>query len=62
MKPFKKTIVFKIEYLHTFMQQTTNQIIEGCKKGDKKSQVQLYTNYCDAMFAIACRYKKIRIK
>lgn len=58
MKPFKKTIVFKIEYVQLFMQQTTNQLIAGCKKGDKKSQLQLYTNYCDAMFAIACRYLK----
>ncbi|EWH13586.1 ECF subfamily RNA polymerase sigma-24 subunit [Cellulophaga geojensis KL-A] len=56
MKPFKKAIVFKIEYLQRFMQQTTNQLIAGCKKGDKKSQLQLYTNYCDAMFTIACRY------
>lgn len=40
------------------MQQTTNQLIAGCKKGDRKSQLQLYTNYCDAMFAIACRYLK----
>tara|TARA_R110002049_G_scaffold290103_4_gene473388 strand:+ start:79 stop:630 length:552 start_codon:yes stop_codon:yes gene_type:complete len=40
------------------MQQTNNQIIAAFKKGDRKAQMQLYDNYCNAMFAIACRYLK----
>lgn len=33
-------------------------LIEKCKKGDERAQLQLYDNYCDAMFAVACRYLK----
>lgn len=38
------------------MKLTNEQIINGCKKGDHRSQMQLYDNYCDAMFNIAFRY------
>ena len=31
-------------------------LIEQCKQGNKKSQIKLYDLYCDAMFAISCRY------
>ncbi len=34
------------------------KLIDLCKKGDKKSQLKLYTLYCDAMFNIANRYLK----
>lgn len=34
------------------------KLIEKCKIGDEKSQLQLYDMYCDAMFTIACRYLK----
>ena len=38
------------------MQKENNAIIEACKKGNKKAQMQLYDTYCNAMFNIACRY------
>jgi RNA polymerase sigma factor (sigma-70 family) len=38
------------------MQIETNAIIEACKKGNQNAQMQLYDNYCDAMYTIACRY------
>lgn len=31
-------------------------LLNQCKKGNKKAQLQLYDNYCKAMYAIACRY------
>lgn len=34
------------------------QLIEGCKKNKRKSQKQLYEQYCDAMFTIAYRIVK----
>jgi RNA polymerase sigma-70 factor (ECF subfamily) len=38
------------------MQKEINAIIEACKKGNQNAQMQLYDNYCDAMYTIACRY------
>jgi len=38
------------------MQNKLITIIEGCKKGKQKEQMQLYDMYCSAMFNIACRY------
>jgi len=38
------------------MQIEINAIIEACKKGKQKEQMQLYDVYCNAMFNIACRY------
>ena len=38
------------------MQKENNAIIEACKKGNQKAQMQLYDKYCNAMFNIACRY------
>ncbi len=38
------------------MQIEINAIIEACKKGNQKSQMRLYDNYCNAMFNVACRY------
>lgn len=38
------------------MQIEINAIIEACKKGNQNAQMQLYDNYCDAMYTIACRY------
>lgn len=40
------------------MPTNQQQLIEHCKKGDEKSQLQLYDLYCEAMFNIACRYLK----
>lgn len=40
------------------MQEKHSRIIKGCIKGDQKAQIQLYDQYCDAMFSIACRYLK----
>lgn len=38
------------------MQQTNQNIIKGCKAGNRKSQMRLYDDYCSAMYNIACRY------
>lgn len=34
------------------------KIVENCKLNNAKAQMQLYDNYCDAMFSIAKRYMK----
>jgi len=36
----------------------TNQLIEDCKKGKRRAQLKLYSDYCDAMLCIAMRYLK----
>ena len=33
-------------------------LIQGCKKGNQKAQLQIYRLYSEAMFFIACRYVK----
>lgn len=38
------------------MHQKEHNLITSCKKGHQKAQMQLYDQYCDAMFTIACRY------
>jgi len=35
-----------------------NKIIQDCKQNRAQAQMQLYDNYCDAMFTIALRYVK----
>jgi RNA polymerase sigma-70 factor (ECF subfamily) len=35
-----------------------NQLIERCKKNDRKAQMQLYRKYCDAMHCVAMRFVK----
>lgn len=40
------------------MKYNQQLLIEQCKKGHEKSQLQLYDMYCEAMFIIACRYLK----
>lgn len=40
------------------MQNKINHLIEACKKGNQKAQIQVYDKYCQAMFTIACRYLK----
>ncbi len=35
-----------------------NQLIERCKKNDRKAQMQLYKSYCDAMYCVALQYVK----
>lgn len=39
-------------------EQEIQKILEGCKKGDRKAQEQLYRNYYRAMTAICLRYTK----
>jgi RNA polymerase sigma factor (sigma-70 family) len=39
-------------------EQTIEQIIEGCKKQDRKAQEQLYRNYYRAMVTLCLRYTK----
>jgi RNA polymerase sigma-70 factor (ECF subfamily) len=38
------------------MSKETILLIEQCKKGNQKAQLQIYNLYCEAMFFIACRY------
>jgi RNA polymerase sigma-70 factor (ECF subfamily) len=40
------------------MHQEEIHLIGLCKKGHQKAQMQLYDQYCAAMFIIACRYLK----
>ena len=40
------------------MQNKTNQIINACKRGSQKAQMQVYDSYCNAMFNVARRYLK----
>jgi len=34
---------------------STNELVEGCRRNDRQSQQQLYELYCDAMFNTAVR-------
>ena len=36
--------------------QNQSRLIIACKKGNQVAQMQVYDNYCQAMFTIACRY------
>ncbi|GGI57089.1 RNA polymerase sigma factor [Winogradskyella haliclonae] len=38
------------------MQNKTNTLINACKRGNQKAQMQIYDSYCDAMYNVACRY------
>lgn len=38
------------------MSKENHLLIHQCKKGNRKAQMQLYDQYCEAMFSIACRY------
>jgi RNA polymerase sigma-70 factor (ECF subfamily) len=40
------------------MSKKIHLLIEQCKKGNQKAQLQTYNLYCEAMFFIACRYLK----
>ncbi|MFY0628811.1 MAG: RNA polymerase sigma factor [Flavobacteriaceae bacterium] len=40
------------------MSKEIHLLIEQCKKGNQKAQLQIYNLYCEAMFFIACRYLK----
>jgi len=40
------------------MKQNLEMLIEGSIRNDEKCQMQLYDNYCDAMYNIVCRYVK----
>ena len=40
------------------MQNQQDRLIKACKKGNRLAQMQLYDNYAQAMFTIACRYVK----
>ena len=40
------------------MQDQINSLIKACKKGNQVAQMQIYDNYAQAMFTIACRYLK----
>ena len=36
------------------------QLIEKCKNNDRKAQLELYNQYCDAMFCVSMRFLKNR--
>lgn len=38
------------------MQNQNLKLINACKSGSQKAQIQLYDSYCDAMFNVAFRY------
>jgi len=38
------------------MHQLEKKLVRLCKKGNQIAQMQVYDNYCQAMFTIACRY------
>ena len=38
------------------MQAQIETLIKACKKGNQMAQMQLYDQYCNAMFTVACRY------
>ena len=38
------------------MQDQINSLIKACKKENQVAQMQVYDNYAQAMFTIACRY------
>ncbi|MFD0991607.1 RNA polymerase sigma factor [Tenacibaculum geojense] len=40
------------------IKQIHNKLIQKCKKHNEKAQLQLYKAYCNAMYAVACRYMK----
>lgn len=40
------------------MQNQNRKLINACKRGNQNAQMQLYDQYCDAMFHVAIRYLK----
>lgn len=42
--------------IRNLKRMTDSNLVERCLKNDRKAQLELYQNYCDAMFAIAVRY------
>ncbi|MBT8310037.1 MAG: sigma-70 family RNA polymerase sigma factor [Flavobacteriaceae bacterium] len=40
------------------MQQLTIDIIEQCKRNDRKAQLKLYNQYCNGMYVVANRFVK----
>ncbi len=53
------TIVFKMQTnQNQEVQGLTIDIIEQCKKNDRKAQLQLYNQYCNGMYVVANRFVK----
>lgn len=44
------------EFINKSKSMSEEDLIEGCQKGKRKAQSQLYNQYCGAMLAIAMRY------
>lgn len=42
--------------IRNLKRMTDSNLVERCLKNDRKAQLELYQNYCDAMFTIAVRY------
>lgn len=44
------------DFMKKSKSMSEEDLIEGCKRGKRKAQSQLYNQYCGAMLAIAMRY------
>ena len=38
------------------------ELISGCKKGDRRSQEQLYKNYADKLFGVCLKYSRNKVE
>ena len=58
LKHFIKKDVFSITVFinHQNPCMFQKDIIEKCRRNDRKAQLQLYNNYCDGMYSVAKRY------
>ncbi len=44
------------------MRLTEDELIEGCREGNRKTQQALYDQYCKAMYVICLRYSKSELE
>ena len=66
--PLKKSYLFATStFLHRLLSDPnqkpevkvlTSDIIEKCKRNDRKAQLELYNKYCDGMYVVAVRFVK----
>jgi len=54
-KNLSTLIVQASKQLTKSQSNSTNELVEGCRRNDRQSQQQLYELYCDAMFNTAVR-------
>lgn len=51
---YKRTTIVTIRN----SRHVSNRPDQKCKQNDRKAQMELYTQYCDAMYSVALRYVK----